>query len=107
MVNKIQFIKERCISANPDLGQAINVSPSIIPPRRYKDKSRRSIRLADILIAVYFHERKMRIGITGSMWKWNDSNGFIHLADVNWNLFDDNLENQGNDTINFLYELLL
>lgn len=116
MTNK-QKIREACIKANPvDLGKNSTCSGCkerycICNNRTFNPEkglsNPRVIRLADVLLAT----QGKRNGIIGV-----DKNGYfidcdndmnnVKIYGERWNLKENNLENQSEETINFIAELL-
>jgi hypothetical protein len=103
MNEKLQFIREKCIAANPEivlrLGEANGISLVKHPP----------IRLADVLLAIEEHFA------TDSSMKINDIQSEIvshtylngkYIRPPYWNLRADDLEKQSRECLAFLYNLL-
>jgi hypothetical protein len=102
MNDKLQFIREKCIAANPE----IRVDDHCFCGRTFD----RPIRLADVLLAIGKHlEIAYACDEAGWFWKDNDEgDGDWNLigSSGRWNLRADDLEKQREETINFLYKLL-
>lgn len=108
MANKIEDIRKKCIEANPfDMGEnhecvECNSRLCVCPWRNdsgNKTDYLRPIRLADVLLVLRnevpkFHQQVV-LGTEGA----TKTIGM-------WNLKDNNLENQSEETINFIHGLL-
>jgi hypothetical protein len=99
MNEKLQFIREKCIAANPDKIWEV----------AYDDIYRRiePCRLGDVLLAFQGQGIATKMAI--------DENGYFYLFaggsfgredECSWNLRADDLEKQPEETISFLYDLL-
>jgi hypothetical protein len=102
---QLSFIREKCIVANPEIGNDYSVAA--IGGRLRNTSERvwnakavqgRPIRLADVLLAINATLRKERGTIS------LDENS-VKLI-LFWNLRADDLEKQSEETISFLAELL-
>jgi len=111
--DRLKFIREKCIAANPEIGQAVRISPLIVPLPRLKDKARRPIRLADVLLAMnkLHHDGSYMISDAGFFAHFKArcalAEKAIRVFECAWNLGADNLKRQRPETIDFIANLLL
>lgn len=106
---KLELIKQKCIEANPEI--VINENAQLIKFDHSVEYfvQTRPITLADVLMAIdkkIINERGVRhtqymINTQGQLAEY----GILGKILMSWNLKEP-LENQSEDTINFLYELL-
>lgn len=101
MNDKLNLIREKCIAANPEIGE---LKKFVCENCGGNDEVHyRPIHLADVLLAI-----AERIGFATVKELGINSFGEFFFSDnikERWNLRTD-LENQSEETINFLYELL-
>lgn len=67
----------------------------------------RDIRLADVLLVVHGNKEYVDV-VIDSRGRFGDDNGALGIHDkgVMWNLLKDNLEEQSDETIDFIYHLI-
>ena len=110
MNDKLTLIREKCIAANPEIKgvfcegcgipwkDAKSTCPRYVSDPCYPSPEReRPIRLADVLLAIETAAKKRVDENEGEM-----AHVSVHL----WNLRADDLQQQSEETINFLHELL-
>ena len=90
-MNKIDKIREACIKANPEIEQICGGEDVAHFCPNCSNKIGRPIRLADVLLAIGEVRPDFLLAVG-------------HPA--NWNLKDDNLENQSEETIGFIHNLI-
>lgn len=95
-------LKEVIQKANPDFEMAREVPCHCHGDPRCINAPKRPIRLADVLLAY-----KDQAPNALRMAKGATINTDITEIVYNWNLTDDNLDNQSEETKSFLYELLV
>ena len=100
MKDKINKIRKACIKANPE-GFGIIDEQKSYPYMR-------DVRLADVLLVISNSVHNVYIDADGvfidydSVWE----SGEVKVHDFNWNLKDNNLENQSEETLEFIFNLL-
>lgn len=116
-MNKLQFIREKCIEANPEIvelefgcevkekdsGEQFFIADRDdmdLMPDAYEIIGR-PIRLADVLLAIPF-KANMGIYADGTFIKRSAGD-----TGYEWNLKDNNLEKQSKKTIDFIYNILI
>lgn len=104
MNDKLQLIREKCIAANPKIETINDCSCRFCSKDNHQTIKLfgRPLRLADVLLVIqiknneqYKDERALYA-----------TRGDVHLVVTFWDLHNDDLEQQSEETINFLYELL-
>lgn len=84
---KLELIRQKCIEANPDLGD--------LAVREYY----REPRLADVLLT-------MNIGEFTTVKEIQKESSEVHTLALMWNLYEDDLSQQSPETIDFIHQLL-
>lgn len=102
---KIQFIQERCIKANPEKGWW-SAAEGL---REYE------FRLADVLLAIkekqgtsstfFVNPYGLFYSFEGTDFK-SGSTATVKYLHLGWNLLKDDLSQQSEETVSFIYELL-
>ena len=118
--DKINIIREKCIAVNPEIKQCdcrchngkqvfraeggICLDCKCLPHERIC----RPIHLADVLLAIEAISESSKEGWSYRVWadsEFQINDGFSECETI-WNLRAADLEQQSEETINFLYELL-
>lgn len=112
MENKLQFIREKCIEANPSIKDSYTVTEiygasgtNAIGEKLYraKIKNGREIRLADVLWTIKSKDVKLDMDSRVESYLFiTNKEGYTRI----WNLKQDNLELQSEECIEFIYNLL-
>jgi hypothetical protein len=111
MKDKIKFITEKCIAANPEIRKHYAMCPGcgsgICKQLMYCPiEISRPVRLADVLLAMEEKrgiDEDYMLSPSGNMFAMHTPNGSCIF---NWNLRADRLEDQSEETIDFLANLL-
>jgi hypothetical protein len=100
MTSKLQYIKDKCVEANPNL--------SIKHGKMFRDgkmwSSETPIRLADVLVAIHKQARDYYKNIPAEAQYYYEMKGRRLLFD--WDTLDNNLENQSEECIDFIANVL-
>lgn len=94
MTDLLQKIRAKCIEVNPEI---VVWSPIVADKKR---KAPRPIRLADVLLAM------KNVSLEVSWFEGDDSLMRLDGANVRWNLREDDLEKQSEETIKFIGSVL-
>jgi len=109
-MNKIKFIREKCIEVNPKI--MTNNTSMLLEGEfhgiiNHRDKT---VRLADVLMALEKNQKDGQsfylVSAGGGFWKVNQKDGMEWCKGYSWNLKNNNLENQLEETIDFIYDIL-
>ena len=102
----IALIREKCVAANSDIERLVGYG-------RHGDKliDDRPVRLADVLLAINYYEEVVK---NKNSWFDEPSNIIggeliLYITEAGrmiWNLRKDNLTEQSDETLEFLYNLL-
>jgi hypothetical protein len=104
MNEKLQFIREKCIAANPHRAEGWDWDSGRPEGSGYMDHA--PCRLADVLRAVPNETKRLLLYGYLSGDRLNVWEARIMNVLSQWDTRADDLEKQSEDTINFLYELL-
>ncbi len=113
MTHKQEYIVSKCIEANPSIQYSENLCTECDGSKCNGIRVHsREPRLADVLLAIDKVDSGYSISAWGGFEKWtnvSDTNDTFTLTNhpkIKWNLTNDSLSSQSEETIDFLYQLL-
>jgi hypothetical protein len=94
MENKLDLIRQKCVGANP------------VKWKDWDTFEYAEFRLADVLLAIQNTRVQLAFYGADQLWIVESKAGLPGRVSTKWNLPEDDLMGQSEETINFLYELL-